>query len=485
MENAAALLAVNAKLMWTHYSDVGKAESLLAVAGHCAENSLLGHPKEDRRVREEHAGVDEHIVASVGVLLDEWEMVEMPQDDGLEDDTVVGVAAAMDVSSEQYLAKSLVDQLRSEIVVMAAAEAESKYVQQSMLELEKATQEGVEERNGCGLSDDVAVELDIVEESEVNGQLAVESITTDISTEQEREIARTLADQLKREWAVVTATQAQTRYLEIVGAKDREEKASGQDTEVSEVLELSEDQIVEEDVVTATLVMGGESTERLNLDDDLIFQAQASSRLDDMVGKDKSVVSEEEISFSETDRTELDSDNHSDEEEKEGGGELSEMDQDETDQSKLILSSSVLATPIIRPVMCDAATNTIPDQVQMSDAETNTVAVPLTDRGSSPAPPPPVMIHAYAQTVLSIEDLESRVEEKKELELLKVDLHVARKNLTQERSQRLVAEELVKIIQTDLNATSGRNTAEVMARMQAENELTEVKVSDRSTEVIV
>ena len=109
------------------------------------------------------------------------------------------------------------------------------------------------------------------------------------------------------------------------------------------------------------------------------------------------------------------------------------------------------------------------------DAATNTI-IAHQDRGTSPTPLLPLLSHTHSQTTLSIRDLVDQAKEKEELELMKVDLHVARGSLNKEKSQRMVAEELVKIIQSDLSDMSSRNTTEVMTRLQLENELTDVKV---------
>ena len=116
-----------------------------------------------------------------------------------------------------------------------------------------------------------------------------------------------------------------------------------------------------------------------------------------------------------------------------------------------------------------------PIPVPTCDATTNTQAPDQAERGTSPLPPPPID-HSSSQTSLSCADLLARVEEMRELELLKVELHVARANFNEEKSQRLVSEELIKIVQADVTSLTERNMAEAMARLQAENELTDLKV---------
>ena len=126
-----------------------------------------------------------------------------------------------------------------------------------------------------------------------------------------------------------------------------------------------------------------------------------------------------------------------------------------------------------------------PTPTPVTHASTDTLIL-QEERGTSPMPvpfshtssmttPTPVS-HTSSQTTLSCEDMFSRAEEMRELELVKVELHIAKSNLTTEQSQRQVAEELVKIVQADVNSLTQRNTTETMARMQAENELSNVKV---------
>ena len=120
------------------------------------------------------------------------------------------------------------------------------------------------------------------------------------------------------------------------------------------------------------------------------------------------------------------------------------------------------------------ATSPIPPPA-LNHSSSQTSHVSQEARATSPIPSPSLS-HTSAQTTLSCEDLLARANEMKELEMLKVELHIAQANLTKERSERQVSEELIKIVQTDLNSLTERNMSEVMSRMQTENQLTDVKV---------
>lgn len=161
-----------------------------------------------------------------------------------------------------------------------------------------------------------------------------------------------------------------------------------------------------------------------------------------------------------------------------------------TEQPRVSDVRSGLPEPI--PIQaCDACTNTyvpseerppLPVSVNHASSQTTLGWEDLSrasceERGTSPQPPLVLVSHARSsQTTLSCEDLLARAQVMKELEMLKVELHVAQSNLNTETSQRQVSEELVKIVQTDLNSLTERNMSEVMAKVMVENHLTDVKV---------
>ena len=497
MEQAAASLEVSARQMWTFYKDVGRAEILLAMeTSHTHQFPIISSSQRDvEESRQSTCGMtgeEGSHVASEDVL-DEWEIIDKPDisclEVGVADEGMVGVAEGgkvdvtngdeagvangNDLESERVLSRDTVSELLSDLVVAAVVEAEFKYLEQVKKVETMESQEGLQSRDvlgGCGLSDDVTIEVkgSIVEDiQDIEGTSKSAVHDSSSSVEFERKLASCLVEQLKREWAVVMATQAQTKYWEVVGKKTSNNEEGGGDALCLEG-ELTNDGCS----VCLKSHDEADDTDTLNLAGELSEHDEINGRHDDTARKDDAISGRGQHKDSpicdETDNRII-GDSHLDEDVVEG--------KRLEDSLKLVLSSSVLNASAIAPVMCDAETNTSAVLPIVCDNETNTVSVPLVDRANSPAPPPPIMSHAHTQTVLSIEDLETRVKEKEELELLKVDLHVVRGNLNQEKSQRLVAEELIKIIQSDLNATSSRNTGETMARLQAENELIEVKVS--------
>ena len=64
-----------------------------------------------------------------------------------------------------------------------------------------------------------------------------------------------------------------------------------------------------------------------------------------------------------------------------------------------------------------------------------------------------------------------------ELQFLKADLIVLQRQLNDEKSKRMVAEQLSYIVQSDLDSLRGSNITETTTRLRLENELCDVKVS--------
>ena len=80
-------------------------------------------------------------------------------------------------------------------------------------------------------------------------------------------------------------------------------------------------------------------------------------------------------------------------------------------------------------------------------------------------------------TVLSGPELQEVVVLFEKLATAEVAAKTATRLLNEERSQRMVAEQLVKIVQSDLSIVQQGNAAEVTERMRLETELSSVKVS--------
>jgi len=506
MEQVAAAQAVSAKQMWTFYQDAGKAELLLASGAspsHSSSAKTDSIPNTwavEGSSNVESSYVEEKVCVVVEEdILEEWEIVEESE--------VTMLGRCLDVEREKEglerekcLAECLVSELLKEVVALAAAGAEALYHERlsekasAAMETEGGVPGGgvpLSEVDDKAVGDDEEVHADDNEEGKAAMKSGVsQEVPGDFPGNFERELACGLADQARSEWIAATATQALTKYLEITSeegcAADCDGNVADSSGGVAVLQRVLEEASTEEFFMAEKIPEEGDSSDKLYLKDfdstsehfvGTGVMAAGELAVNDKVAgvevvKDEAAnrkLVKDHLILGDLDRHESDLD-------------ITPLDEHlvakaTTPDDDALIPVSRFHVPSLSPVTLDAATMTNPTPLpETSDIETNTVTIMLMDRGCSPAPAPPIMTHDGTQTVLSIEDLEARVKEKKELELLKVDLHVTQSNLNQERSQRLVSEELVKIIQSDLNATSGRNTTEVMARLQVENELTEVKV---------
>ena len=138
------------------------------------------------------------------------------------------------------------------------------------------------------------------------------------------------------------------------------------------------------------------------------------------------------------------------------------------------VATNTTATPYEEQETSPAPLPIVKHVIPTCDVSTNTTTTPYEERGTSPAPLP-IVKHAFSQTMLSCVDLFARAKEMEELEMVKVELHMAQSSLNQEISQRQVAEQLVKIVQSDLTSLTEKNMTEVMTRLQLENEVADSK----------
>ena len=124
-----------------------------------------------------------------------------------------------------------------------------------------------------------------------------------------------------------------------------------------------------------------------------------------------------------------------------------------------------------RPLV-DAGTSTEPHP--LVDADTNTEPHPLVDAATSAEPRP--LREVGCNTMVHCLDVLRRAKEVEELNMLKADHIILVKQLNEDKSQRMVADNLVKIIQSDLSDLRQKNVCEVTTRMRLENDLGDAKV---------
>lgn len=122
----------------------------------------------------------------------------------------------------------------------------------------------------------------------------------------------------------------------------------------------------------------------------------------------------------------------------------------------------------------------------MVSTGTSTETLPLVTIGSNTEPRPLVAVGINTEprplrevgcnTIVNCLDVLRRAKEVEELNMLKADHLISVKQLNQEKSQRMVAEHLVKIVQSDVSELRQKNMNEVTTRMKLENELSDAKV---------
>lgn len=501
--NVASSLAAGAKEMWAHYTCVGQAEHLLAktkspthllaveVKEQKRQEASKSYKEDNKRVeikeREKSKLADVSLQNSN--FVEDWEIAHVEEvvcfDGGLAEDVV-------ELECKRVVAECLVTELKSELAAVTAAQAQTKFWEangEKYIAAEPQVRvEGLQlesDFDGSGHTNDVTGGKEQTEGvgSEVGNEDKSAVLDVAVSEGSEREVARCLVKELKSELAALAATQAEKRYWKVLGEKGYLDIDGGQlhdsddglclEGDLSDVRLDDQDQTLYQSRNGHADMQPRDVMERLSLKGDL----SGHDHEDDVIGglaqaQNYHVCDEDESEFVCSNDISEDAVAHTThyDQAKESilpGGVCGKSPEVLSCNGNLTLfsspcASSLLVSEKITPTTCDAATNTL-----LTSHE---------DRASSPAPPPPLMSHAFSQTILSISDLITRTKEKEELELLKVDLHVARGSLNQEKSQRMVAEELIKIIQSDLSAVSSRNTTEVMTRLQLENELTDIKV---------
>ena len=126
-------------------------------------------------------------------------------------------------------------------------------------------------------------------------------------------------------------------------------------------------------------------------------------------------------------------------------------------------------------VMCDASTNTNTEPIETRAQSTNTLTPEFMTRGSNTNPLPATK-EIGCNTMLNCFDVLQRAKEMEELQLLKVEHRIAVNEMNEAKSQKMVAEQLTKIVQSDLVELRQQNLTETTKRLQLENELSNVKV---------
>ena len=123
--------------------------------------------------------------------------------------------------------------------------------------------------------------------------------------------------------------------------------------------------------------------------------------------------------------------------------------------------------------VCDASTNT--DTTNSCSQSTNTLMPEFNTQGVN-TDPPPVAKEIGCNTMLNCFDVLQRAKEMEELQFLKVEHQIAVRQMNEAKSQKMVAEQLTNIVQSDLAELRQQNLTETTRRLQLENELSDTKV---------
>ena len=156
------------------------------------------------------------------------------------------------------------------------------------------------------------------------------------------------------------------------------------------------------------------------------------------------------------------------------------LQEDETQLSTQRRGQEVMTVPAplltakLTAEMLDASTNTEPPQ--MCSQSTNTMTPEVCSQGVN-TDPPPIMKETGCNTAMNCFDVLQRAKEMEELQFLKVEHRIAVTEMNEAKSQKMVAEQLTKIVQSDLAELRQQNLTETTRRLQLENELSDAKVT--------
>ena len=488
MDSAAFSLGNEAKLMWHHYTTASTAEQLLARVSSPAllvtkngDESSCG-PSKEMDTDFKYASVEDGVVFSA-IKVDTNSAPAVKHEFATEPVDKSTDAAQMGHPGEVETGASCEKNVQ---ISHSADEADQRTIEDinyehadNILETRAESSTAIETSNleetvsipTLSSGDTVLGDWEIVNIEDI--QEVERKTELDISCSKERVLAESLVKELKCELEGVAAFSALTQFIKVVstgvGGTCSDDVATLMETRGSDIKEV--EQVQEEE---------GKKEESKGGRDEEEEEGGGGEKEKEMEGGGKEEGREET--------------REEEEEEEQGGGggqeegckslmAVTEIGDDSHennneityghDQAKVSTAAdtSLLATPL--PIINEVSLKPV---VPTSDVSTNTILLVQEERGTSPAPPPQ-MDHASSQTTISCKDLFSRAKEMEQLEMLKVELHMAQSTLNKEKSQRQVAEELVKIVQSDFSALTEKNMTEVMSCLQLENDLTDVKVS--------
>ena len=389
------------------------------------------------------------------------------------------IVHVLSVQSEVYLAEALVKELRRQQKMAEACKMEAKYVEVCTAAMIKdsvsAEEEAISmENDGMGMGppevveppadrDGIGSELDKIppvstaplDEPTLHVPLHSKKQPKDKQRQQQLDIdtsvpahnsevylAESLVRELKTQQRLVECCRAQSRYMEMMCATSVAMTTSKEPVVASVVHVVSE--FTEENDFVGAEMEGGR--EKMECDSSEATMLTVATVLD----------SEPTEHVQKNVELESNSD---------------ELQVFEIPQQLESIPGAFLAGPKV--AVCDASTNT--DPTDTCTQSTSTITPEFSSQGVN-TDPPPVAKEIGCNTMLNCFDVLQRAKEMDELQFLKVEHQIAVRQMNEAKSQKMVAEQLTKIVQSDLAELRQQNLTETTRRLQLENDLSDAKV---------
>ena len=392
------------------------------------------------------------------------------------------VVHVLSVQSEVYLAEALVKELRRQQKMAEACKMEAKYVEVCTAAMIKdsvsAEAEGEAismENGGMGMGppevvepptdrDEIGSELDKIppvstapldeptlhvhvplhSKKQLKDEQHRQQLDTDVSVSahnSEVHLAESLVRELKTQQRLAECCRAQSRYMEMMCASSVAMTTS-KEPAVASVVHVVSEFTEENDFAGAEMEGGGEKMECDSLEATTLTATVLDSEPTEHVQKN----------------VELESNSD-------------ELQVFEIPQQLESIPGVFSAGPKV--AVCDASTNT--DPTDTCTQSTSTITPEFSSQGVN-TDPPPVAKEIGCNTMLNCFDVLQRAKEMDELQFLKVEHQIAVRQMNEAKSQKMVAEQLTKIVQSDLAELRQQNLTETTRRLQLENDLSDAKV---------
>ena len=333
---------------------------------------------------------------------------------------------------DAHLSLSLVNELNVQQSLVQALEAETKYAEITTTSVDRNQTADVIENLPPPESSTPRLSETLLVKQVKSETKKGEKDTVVIVLKEQVYLAESLSTEHKSQQSMAQCCDAERKYIEVMSS-------SGKYTQSVESV-LVNDDTCELDI-NLSVMEHGQRVDEVETTDGLEPVSEAPG-MESEFGMESGQPSMEKLSFS---------------------PEVSLVLEVANDQSSVVTSEPALETHLsLIPVpTVDIGTNT--DQGLTQTIGTNT-------------DPPPTINEVGCNTSLSCFDILRRAKEMEEFEMLKAEHHVIVGQLNQQRSQRMVADQLVTIVQSDLSELRQKHVSDVTTRMRVENELGDAKV---------